>query len=472
LLFQAHYRNFDDYRSPEGDVLNSGARDQGFLVRGEHELGAGVFSAGLQSDFARDVERPRNNSNVTRFYYPTEDSHRFTTQYELGELGPFSRAVFNGFFGTNSVVTDQDRIPTATVTRRIERSDVSANDFHVRGSAERQAGRAKFEVGADVNGRFDLRALDVIVDYDPSGQIVSQTENVSVDSAHRLDAAGYVEGEVSLRPRLLATAGIRADRITTENTGGFFGDRSTANGALSGFASLTAGPYSGWLFTGQTARGFRDPTLSDRYFRGPSGRGFITGNPDLEPERSLQFDGAIRYTGQRARVAFFVYHYRIDSLIERYQTEPDTFFFRNRDRVVIKGVEAEFQSDLRAGLILQIAAQLQRGEAVEDDAPLDDLAPATISAQLHKAFGRRAFVQVRGAAYGRDDRPGPSEVEVAGYGLVDAAGGYRFTEGLELRLNLRNLLDHSYLVNSDPRAILAPGMSAMATVEIRWPSLR
>ena len=79
---------------------------------------------------------------------------------------------------------------------------------------------------------------------------------------------------------------------------------------------------------------------------------------------------------------------------------------------------------------------------------------------------------MRGAAYARDDRPGPSEVEVAGYGLVDAAGGYRLTDGVELRLNVRNLFDHSYLVNSDPRAVLAPGISALATVQVRMPATR
>jgi outer membrane receptor protein involved in Fe transport len=162
----------------------------------------------------------------------------------------------------------------------------------------------------------------------------------------------------------------------------------------------------------------------------------------------------------------------IDSLIERYQTTPDNFFFRNRDKALIRGVEVELQTDLPRELMLQIAAQLQRGKAVDDDVPLDDISPATISVQLTKAFGVRGFTQIRGAAYGRDDRPGPTEVEVAGYGLVDAAGGYRVTDGVELRLNVRNLFDHTYLVNSDPRAILAPGISMVATVEVRLPRVR
>ena len=35
--------------------------------------------------------------------------------------------------------------------------------------------------------------------------------------------------------------------------------------------------------------------LSDRFYRGPVGRGFIEGNPDLKPETSLQFDLTARY---------------------------------------------------------------------------------------------------------------------------------------------------------------------------------
>ena len=109
--------------------------------------------------------------------------------------------------------------------------------------------------------------------------------------------------------------GVRADRVTTRNAGGYFGDRTTSNSAFSGFGSATAGPFHGFSVTGQVARGFRDPTLSDRYFRGPSGRGFITGNPDLRPETSLQFDLAARYTRSRAQLAFYAYHYRIDDLV-------------------------------------------------------------------------------------------------------------------------------------------------------------
>ena len=236
---QGHYREAEDWRSPEGEVLNSGWQDSGFALRGEHEVGQGILAASFQSDFGRDVERPRNNSNVTRFYYPTEDSHRFTTTYDLrGRLARSPAPSSAGSWARTPSSPIRTAIPTATVTRRIERADVSANDFHVRGSAEKQAGRGKFEVGADVNGRFDLHALDVLVEFNSAGAQTAETVNVSVDNAHQARRGGLSPGRV---PRCGAPCSqppaCAAIRVTTENTGGFFGDRSTSNGAFSGFAA-------------------------------------------------------------------------------------------------------------------------------------------------------------------------------------------------------------------------------------------
>jgi outer membrane receptor protein involved in Fe transport len=166
VLVEGHYRNFEDWQSPEGEVFNSGSSDQGFLLRFDHLLGGGLFSLGWQSDFGRDVERPRDNSHVVRFYYPTEDSNRLVLSWERGGVGSFSRVGVNGFFGSYAVVTDQDRFATSTTPRRIERADVSANDFHLRGYAQKPLGRARLEAGIDWNGRLNLEALEVREQYD------------------------------------------------------------------------------------------------------------------------------------------------------------------------------------------------------------------------------------------------------------------------------------------------------------------
>jgi hemoglobin/transferrin/lactoferrin receptor protein len=470
ILLAGHARDADDWSSPEddADIFNSGWRDGGFVIRGNHVLGPGVLTAGWQSDFARDVERPRNNSRTVRFYYPYEDSHRFTTSYDLGNRAGLEQIAVTGFLGTFDQRTDQDRYPTATTGRSIERADVSANDFHVKGSAQKGLGRTRLEFGVDVNGRYGLEALDIIQAYDLAGNLTRDTTNVSVEDAHRTDVGAFLQADAFVLPLLRLSAGLRGDSVTTRNTGGYFGDRSTSNGALSGFAAGTVGPFSGLSLTAQVSRGFRDPTLSDRYFRGPSGRGFITGNPDLEPETSLQFDVAARYTLARTQIGVFYYDYQIDDLIERYTTQTDFFFFRNRGEGHINGVEIETRTDLGHGYSVELGAHIGRGELTDDGSNLDDISPDTFLALLRKDFGRRAFAQVRMSFLAEDDRPGPSEVLAPGASVIDLAAGWHFTPNLELRGTVRNLLDDSYYASPDPRWVWAPGRSASLTLGVQF----
>ena len=464
ILAQVHLRNAEDYDSPDGEVFNSGWEDQGFLVHFTHAVAGGFLSTAWQSDFARDVERPRNNSRTVRFYNPYENSHRLTASYELPGVGGFKQLALTGFFGRSDQRTDQDRFATPTTGRSIERADTSASDFHLKGSAERLVGRSRLEFGVDLNGRFGLEAFDILQAFDLSGAPVSDLVTTSVDDARRINLGGYFQAEAPVTATTRVSGGIRTDRVTTKNVGGFFGDRSTANAAVAGFGAVTLGPFDGLSFTAQLSRGFRDPTLSDRYFRGPSGRGFVTGNPDLEPETSLQLDLAARYLFSRTQVALYFYQYRINDLVERFEAEPDFFLFRNRGRARLRGFEAEATADLGRGYSVQVAAQVARGVALGDDENLDDVSPASISLLARREFGERAFAHLRFAIHAEDDRPGPSEVAAPGATLLDAGAGWRFHKSLELRGSARNLLNDAYYASPDPRFVLAPGRSATLTI--------
>lgn len=464
IVVQAHARHAEDYRAGDGaTIVNSGWQDGGVSLRVENTLGRGHFAAGYQSDLASDVERPRNNSTSIRLVYPFERSHRATASYELTGVAGLSKVIVNGFFGTYAQRTDQDRFATATSGRTLARADVSANDFGVRAIAERFAGPARIEFGVDVNGRAGLHATDLELATNVAGRETLNRTTVSVDSAARTDAGAFVQAFASLLKRAIVSAGARVDRVVTRNHAGFFGDRHTSNGAGSGMAALTVGPFAALTVTGQVSHGFRDPMLSDRYYRGPTGRGFITGNPDLDPERSLQFDLAVRHTAGRLRSAAYAYEYRISDLVERYQTSTDFFFFRNRGRARLRGFELEAQGDLGGGFSAQVSGQISRGTALDDGANVDGIAPQTLAIALRRQFANRGYAHVRSAFVGAYDRPGPTERAMPGYTVVDAGAGWPIG-ALELRGTVRNLLDTEYLASPDPRTVLAPGISATVTL--------
>ena len=466
LLVQGHWRHFDDWRSPAGRVPNSGSEDRGFRVRFDQVLAGGLLSAGWQSDFGRDVERPRTNSHVVRFSYPVEDSHRLTLGWVRSALGALDRVGATAFVGGSRVVTDQDRVATAARPRLLERADVRARDFHVRAVAENSLGRARVEAGVDVHGRFGLEADEVVIDHDDEGGVANRTEVPSIEDARRTDTGLFAQVDVTAVPAVRLTAGARVDRVTSGNTGGHFGDRALSHTALSGMAAATVGPIHGFSATAQVARGFRDPTLSDRYFRGPSGRGFITGNPALEPESSLQLDVALRYVSPRGQVAVYAYQYRIADLVERYEDDTDSFFFRNRGRSRIRGVEAEVQARLPRHVELELSAHHLEGRALDDVAALDNIPVTTLVARLRRAWGTR-HLWARGAVFGRLRDPGPTEMVRPGYRLVDAGAGFH-VGAVEVDVVGRNLLDASYATTPDARATLAAGRTGIVTATVRF----
>ncbi len=461
VVLQARYRSLGDYRSPAGDVPNSSAEsERGLLGRLDHEAGPGRLSVGWQSDAARGMERPSADVDVLRITQPREESDRLTLAYQMDPLPASTLLSFSGFLGRHRLLTEQDLLDATTMTRRTDASDVRAKDYDLRAQAIQPLGgtRSRLEAGLDLNGRFDLEAIAAA----PGERIVS------VRDAARDDAGAYVTGEVSLHRALSGSAGLRYDRVRTRNHGGLQGDAATRDAAVSGFAALTAGPFRGVTLTGQIARGFRDPTLSDRYFTGPTGRGVATGNPDLEAETSRQLDAAVRFTGERLRWALYGYRYVIEDLVERFRSGTDAqgrvlFFFRNRGEAILQGVELEATLQLDHGLRFELAAQTARGEA-DDDSPLDDAPGPGVTLVARKSYHGRGHLLARAALLGEDDRSGPTEVPLPGRGTLDLGGGWRLGSRLELRLLLRNVLDHQHPASPEETAVPAPGRSVLLSV--------
>jgi iron complex outermembrane receptor protein len=457
FMLGAHYRDYGDYRSPEGTVFNSGSQMHGFRAGWQATAFDGIFHVGWRTDVARDVGKPTPESEIRRVYYPEEASNRLSLGFERPGPGNWNRLSLSLAWDDYSLTLAKDRFATDTTPRDVASSKVDANDFSIRADAERPLGEWRMVLGADVSGRYNLEAVNQYTIFGENGSPVETESTQNIDNAYGTDLGVFVGlGRALGRWRL--DFGLRGDGVWSANRGGYFGDLSTYNSAVSGFAAAGFELLSDLELTAQVARGFRDPLLSDRYYRGESGRGFITGNPDLEPETSLQFDLALRFSPDTMAVGAYAYRYRIFDLVERYR-EGDDFFFRNRGEAEITGVEVEASLVILDALELQIGGQVLRGEIVEDGSPTDGVPPPGVFAVLRGSAGSRWWWMVRGAAYARDDRPGPTEREIPGHGVFDAGAGYSLTEWLEVSLLGRNLFDHAYLASSDEDAVLAPGRS-------------
>jgi len=461
-ILQGRLRRFEDYDSPEGSVAFSGARDGGARGQLNHEWGPGRLHLGWQSDLGRDVGKPALDSHEVESSYPREDSHRLTLGYDPDAAWGFSRLGAQGFLGWYRLVTQRNTLATPESPRTLRESDVRARDYGLRISGTRPLGDWRLDVGLDLNGRADLQALGATASFEPTGDESSRVEETAIEEASRRDLGIHATLDGRVLERLTAAAGLRLDAVRTRNLGGFFGDHATSHAATSGFVSVTGGPVAGGTITGQVGWGFRDPTLSDRYFRGVTGRGFITGLPELEPERSLQYELALRRDG-RVRTALHLYRYRISNLVERFRSGSD-YLFRNRGAAILRGLEVEVQTEVRWGVTVDLGLQAASGEAADDGTPLADIPPEGLTLTLRKALGTRGSAGLRGAFRAADHDPGPTEVETPRHVVLDASWSWRWGSRLESRLVLRNLLDQSYPGSADESAVLAPGRSAALTL--------
>jgi iron complex outermembrane receptor protein len=468
ILAQYHQRSFSDYESAQGTVENSSARDSGGLLRGLIPAGESRLTLGLQIDRARDISRPASDTDTARTTYPEEDSERFTLALALPGRAGFSSFEVSSLVGRQHLISERSTLDMASGDRETDASDVEANDASLRFVATRPVTEGVLRAGLDVVSRFGLNAVNTKTDQ-PSGGPVATTEEETIEDARRIDVGLFIEGERSLgaKKRWAVSAGLRGDDVSTRNSGGFFGNRSTSNGALSSYAGLTWRRGEAFSTTLQFTRGFRDPLLSDRYFRGVTGRGTITGNPDLEPETTRQLDLAIRGRAGRAQFAFFGYRYRIRDLIERFEVAPDEFAFRNRGEQEIVGLEFEADFRISDRLSLGAFAVSARGEILDDGSDPDDIPSASIGIHVLQRYDVWWW-QVRGRAFGRDEHPGPTERITPAYAVFDATIGLKLSRILEARLNLGNLADKEYLASADARAPLAPGRNVALTLVGRF----
>jgi outer membrane receptor protein involved in Fe transport len=467
LLLQAHARRLDDYESPDGVVEDSAARDGGVLLRALFPAGRARLGLGVRSDRALDVGRPSRSGVTDRTFYPEEQSDRVTFSADLPELAGTDVVEVRGFVGRYRLVTARET-PAGT-DRTIEEADVDANDASLRVTASRRYSFGALRFGLDGHARFGLEADAVRRRIGPSGELLSRETEASIDDARRVGGGLFLEGERSFADdRIHVVLGLRGDAVESRNAGGFFGDRESSRSALSGLFAVTFRPIERVTGTLQYVRGFREPTLSDRYFRGVSGRGFVVGNPDLDPERSDQFDVALRAAlSERARVAGYGYVYRIHDVIERFRAGAD-FQFRNRGEQEVRGVEVEGEWTVTDGLDVAAGVGWARGRILDDDSFAADVPATAAIVTVRHSVTDALWWRLRVRLVAEDDEPGPTEVATPAHEIVDLSAGLSLTNDLQVILIGSNLLDERYPLSPDEVAPRAPGRGLALTLQARW----
>lgn len=198
---------------------------------------------------------------------------------------------------------------------------------------------------------------------------------------------------------------------------------------------------SNWHVTAAAGTAFHAPDSTDRFGYG--------GNPDLQPERSRQYELGLRWQGRTQQLQLQAFENRIDNLILFALVDPVNFIYRseNGERARIRGLEASYE--WRSGpWQLAGSATLQEPRNLTTDQPLLRRARRHYDLRLQHSAGALVLAGELSYSGARYDSSFPSTIRLPGYALLNASASWQISQRWKLQLKLDNALDREYtLVN-------------------------
>ncbi|RJS93364.1 TonB-dependent receptor [Salinisphaera sp. Q1T1-3] len=301
--------------------------------------------------------------------------------------------------------------------------------------------------------------------------------------------------------KLTLQAGLRYDYHDVEALSGKTANPSTSvRDADKQSYNVVTGSIGGvYAFTdhlslaANVGRGFRAPTLFELYVAGQHGgvAAFQRGNPDLDPETSLDTSLSLRWESDRISAELTGYRNAIDDYI--YLQSTGTMrnglpvFDHDQADAELYGAEGRIQAQLTDWVSMHVKGEVVRGRRRDnhDDLPLIPADNVGIGARFTPhgpSWPRKTYASIDltyhdshdaapGEPFSQFDTAPFGRASTSGYGLVDVGAGVAPKIGgheVQLDLRVHNLFDKPYrdFLDTYKGYALSPGRDIRLTTTI------
>lgn len=299
----------------------------------------------------------------------------------------------------------------------------------------------------------DATSARRMIDTEPGSGFQHPFDNVPViPPSDRVGLGVYAQDEWSVTPGWTIVPGLRFDHITTSSDGhpnhAVDTELEQDDQALSGSLGIVHHVRPGWNVYANVGRAFRAPTLLERFFFGPHDAvKDDLGNPDLNPETSLNLDLGlkVREDGWRAQVS--VFHNTVHDYIAKVDVDT-ALAWLNLDDVRLYGAETALEVWPAEEWTLFGSLAWVRGEITDDGGNLPSIPPLRtrggVRWQRELGLERRIWSEAVLLWTDGQTDPGPGERATPSWRRIDLRGGWALGEHWSLTAAVENLTDSAY----------------------------
>ncbi|MCJ7682582.1 MAG: TonB-dependent receptor, partial [Candidatus Aminicenantes bacterium] len=336
-----------DYSSPEGTVLQSQFTQGSLMGKLVHETQKRNIVLSFLGARGRDIGKANASSAEKPTWYPREDENIVQLRWIEKEMGGKGEIDFQAFFNSQFLETHKDTMKDYRTKEEFSRTE--GNDYGFFMSYNNNWNDLNLSVGLDYFGRNGVQAYGRTLKFTESGFTSDQSEEWPYRDGRRGDLGFFLSIDYTGIKKVDLIGGIRWDTLKLEALSGGTTSESSRHDAVTGFLGGSIKLASNLVVFANVSSAYRAPSLMELFYTGITGRGLIISQPGLQPERSLNADGGIRFFDERIFIGAYAFFYEIDNLIERYLVQPDVYTYGNVDRGQISGFELEMEYSFRPG---------------------------------------------------------------------------------------------------------------------------
>jgi outer membrane receptor protein involved in Fe transport len=460
FLLSAQGVDAENYSSPKAEVLQSQYTQkslQGKLVYRSEKRDIEMSFLGARGT---NIGKPNRTSASKPTWYPKENQNLAQLLWNERGIGGNGDLTVHFYINPNFLETRTDTKEAAGYVSKVSLSKTESTEMGWQISFRKEIVQSfRVTAGSDFFGRSGVQANNQDTSYNSLGMVTKIFKETPYNSGRRNDFGFFLSGDYYGLPNLDLTGGVRLDVLRQKaNPGGKSEDQENNTSALTGFLAGSWRISEDLTVFVNAGRAYRAPELSERFYSGITGRGYIISKPDLKPETSFNLDAGVKFIRKRVFVGLYGFSYKIENMIDRVKVvgTASTYAYQNVDKGVIKGVETEFEVFPVNALSIFGNAAVLKGKSDTNDAPLNDIPSARLYVGARSWLGRFVF-EVNGTFIAKKDNPGPAEIAIPAAECLNFKATYNLGNNIRFYAVFNNALNKTYYGRPDPEAMEEPG---------------